>query len=509
MSNKQASQIILSKSDYMLFLRHPAWLWLKKFEKSKLPPIDENTQVIFDAGHEFESYAEKLYPDAVRLGFDGYHEYKLLPQKTKIVLDEGASTIFQGRFETKGITCIVDILDRVEGNTFDLIEIKSSTKAKPEHEHDLAFQTIVLEKSGIKIRNIIIIHVNNEYVRNGEIELEKLIAKTDVTAAVRALVNTTTEQIDKAFAVLSQKTMPDLSPRYVNQVGVPGTRWFEEWLEIYKSLNPDLDPYSIYFLSYPNAQQIGQLEDEGIIKIGDIPEELALRPKQVGQIQTTRDNKRIINKEKIEEFLDTLEYPLYFLDYETFSSVIPAFDGCRPYADYPFQYSLHILDAPEKELKHAEYLHQTNSNPMSELLSRLKQDIGDHGTILVWNMSYEKGCNDTMASFYPEYKEFLKDLNQRINDLMIPFSNMWFIDKDFFGSASIKNVLPVLVPELSYKELEVSDGLLARRTWTQTVLEGKNQDQRSKIMLDLSKYCTLDTYAMMKILEKLQTIVNL
>jgi hypothetical protein len=242
--------------------------------------------------------------------------------------------------------------------------------------------------------------------------------------------------------------------------------------------------------------------------IGDIPEELALRPKQLVQIQTTGDNKRIIDKERIGKFLDTFMYPLYFFDYETFSGVLPKFDGCQPYGDYPFQYSLHILDSPKAKLKHEEYLHQENSNPMPCLLEKLKTDIGESGTILTWKMSYEKGCNDRMAGFYPEHKEFLGSLNQRINDLIIPFSEMWFVDKDFFGSASLKNIMPVLVPELSYKELGVSDGLQARRVWTQTIFEDKNQDQREKALSDLSKYCTLDTYAMVRILEKLQTIVN-
>ena len=137
-------------------------------------------------------------------------------------------------------------------------------------------------------------------------------------------------------------------------------------------------------------------------------------------------------------------------------------------------------------------------------IERLQKDIGTSGTVLTWNMSYEKGCNDRMGKFYPKYKNFLEELNQRINDLMIPFSKMWFVDKDFFGSASLKNVMPVLVPELSYKELDVSDGLFARRVWTQTVLEGKNQDQKEKIMSDLSKHCTLDTFAMVRILEELR-----
>lgn len=496
----------LSKSDYMLFLRHPAWLWLKKFEKNKLPPIDDNTQAIFDTGHEFESYAEKLYPDTIRLGFNNYDEYVALPEKTTETLNTGVKTIFQGRFEADGITCIVDVLDRVSNDTFDLIEIKSSSHAKPDHEYDLAFQLAVLTKAGIKVRNIAIIHTNSEYVREGEIDSEKLTEKTDVTGAVRSLTEVTENQIDEAFEILSHKDIPDTSPRYVNQIDVPGVKWFEEWLDIYKNLNPNLDPYSIYSLSFPNAKQIGELEDKKINKIADISEELALRSKQLVQIQTTRDNKRILEKEKIKKFLDTFKYPLYFFDYETFSSLIPGFDGLSPYKDYPFQYSLHIIDSPEAEIRHTEYLHQENSNPMPALLSKLKQDIGDVGTVLSWNMSYEKGCNDRMAHLYPEYKEFLESLNERIMDLMTPFSEMWFFDKDFFGSASIKKVLPVLCPELSYKELTVSDGLNSRRTWTQTFLQGKNQEQKEQIISDLSKYCTLDTFAMVRILEELRKI---
>ncbi|MBU0569209.1 DUF2779 domain-containing protein [Patescibacteria group bacterium] len=498
----------LSKSDYMLFLRHPAWLWLKKFDKYKLPPIDDNLQAMFDAGHEFESHAEKLFPDAVKLGFSNYNEYLSLPQRTADTLDENAATIFQGRFEVDGLTCIVDVLNKVEENTFDLVEIKSSTKVKPEHFYDLAFQTIVLEKSGLTIRNISVMHVNNEYVRRGGIEPEKLVTKTDVTENVKALIDLTKEQIKKAFEVLAVKEMPDISPRYVNQAGVPRVQWFTDWLDIYKSLKPDLDIYSIYSLSYPSAKQIGELEDADIKLLSNIPEDMALQAKQVAQIQTTRDNKRIIDKQKIKEFLETFQYPLYFLDYETFSSVIPFFDGCKPYADYPFQYSLHILDTPDSELRHEEYLHAENSNPMPGLIKKLKVDIGKSGTILTWHMPYEKGCNDTMASFYPEHEEFFESLNQRINDLKIPFSEMWFVDKGFLGTAKLKNVLPILAPELSYKALEVQDGLASRRQWTQTVLEGKNQNEREKIMSDLSKYCTLDTFAMVRILEELEKIVS-
>ena len=499
--------MILSKSDYMLFLRHPAWLWLKKFDKHRLPEIDGNTQAIFDTGHEFEKYAEKLFPEGVSLGFNNYDEYNTLTKRTQDVLDGSAKTIFQGRFEAEGLTCIVDVLDRVGGGMYDLIEIKSSTKVKPEHEYDLAFQLLVLHKAGFKINNIAIIHLNKEYVREDVIDPKAITEKTDVTGAVKLLADITESQINKAKQVLLLRAIPDISPRFTNQLEVAGTSWFEDWMGIYFNLKPNLDSYSIYHLSYPSPKQIGELEDKGISLISDVPDESALRPKQLAQIQTSRSNQRVINKDKIKEFLESFAYPLYFFDYETLSSAIPYFNGGSPYQDYPFQYSLHIQDSPEAEVRHQEYLHTKATNPILGLLEQLRVDIGDSGTILTWNMSYEKGCNQRMAKFYSEYAEFLEGVNERVDDLMIPFAKMWFVDKDFFGSASVKKVLPALIPELTYKDLEVSDGLLARRVWTETILMSKNPEQKEKILSDLSTYCTLDTLAMVRILEVLRKIV--
>lgn len=498
----------LSKSDYMLFLKHPAWLWLKKYDKNKLPPTDDSLQAMFDGGNLFESYANKLFPNAVKLGFDNYDEYLSLVNRTTEAIKNNVECILQGRLEFEGKTCIFDVLQKVGDKEFDLIEIKASTKAKSEHEYDLAFQLMVLEKCGYKARNIIVIHVNNEYVRNGEIDIKGITTQTDVTQKVKSLRKITEEQISLAYEVLASDKCPDLSPRYANKIEVPGVCWFSEWLDIYKGLKHNDDPYNIYELSYPTAEQIGKLEDAGITKIADVPQELALRDKQLAQIETTRDNKRIIKKEEIKSFIETFKYPLYFLDYETFSSVIPQFDGGSPYKDYPFQYSLHLIESPTSEVKHFEYLHDQNTNPMPGLLKKLKEDIGDKGTILAWNMSYEKGCNDLMGKLYPEYDDFLKQVNERIKDLMIPFYNMWFFDKDFFGSASIKKVLPVVVPELGYKEMDVGDGLTARRTWTQTVLEDRNQPNRKNILENLSKYCTLDTFAMVRIFKELNKLVR-
>jgi hypothetical protein len=180
----------------------------------------------------------------------------------------------------------------------------------------------------------------------------------------------------------------------------------------------------------------------------------------------------------------------------------------KPYKQYPLQYSLHILDSADAKLRHAEYLHKENSNPLENLSKTLQSQIGNSGSIITWNMSFEKGCNDTIGLHLPEYSEFYKNLNERIVDLMSPFSNGWYADKDFKGSASIKNVLPVMVPDLSYKKLGIHEGATAQRLWMEAVLDGKRDGEKEQILSDLVEYCGLDTLAMVEIYRKLIEYCN-
>src|SRR3989344_5740959 len=184
--------MVISKSEFMMFLKHPAWLWLKKYDKTKIPIPDEDLQARFDEGTLFEEYAEKLFlpaqagPEAVKLGYknDGVFsgtKYYALPELTRKELDRGAKILMQGRLEVENLTSIFDVLEKVGENIFDLYEIKSSTTVKPEHIPDLAFQAIVLEKAGLSIRKMYVLHANNEYIRKGEIDIKKLAKKTDVT----------------------------------------------------------------------------------------------------------------------------------------------------------------------------------------------------------------------------------------------------------------------------------------------------------------------------------------
>ena len=490
----------ISKSEYMMFLRHPAWLWLKKHDKDKLPPVDDNTQAIFDAGHMFESYAEQLFPGGVTLGFNNYNEYLSLPERTTKALDDGAKTIFQGRFEYEQLTFICDVIVIVGEKEVDLYEIKSSTKAKPDHEYDLAFQMVVLEGCGYKVRNIAVVHVNNEFVRDGDVNPKKLTGTTDITESVKSKREFTKNKIEAAIKVVDSPKIPSISPAHA-RLGS-----FNEWLDIYKSL-VKVEPDSIYDLCSVGAEKVGELEKLGVKTLLEIPEDFKLNPKQSLQIKANRLNMPIIDKDKIKEYLDSFVYPLYFFDYETLMSIVPYFNGMKPYKQYPFQYSLHILESPNSELKHLDFLQKENANPLEPLSKTLKSQIGESGTVITWNMSFEKGCNTLIGSLLPEYKEFYEKLNERVVDLMVPFSNGWYADKGFKGSASIKNVLPVLAPELSYKVLGIQEGGAAQRLWMEAVLDGKRDGEKAKILSDLVEYCGLDTLAMVEIYKKLQSVI--
>lgn len=449
---------MISKSDYMLFLRHPAWLWLKKNDPTKIPPVDAATQAMFDAGHAFEPYVESLFPEGLALGFTDFDEYRSLPLRTQQAFESGAQVVFQPRFEWDGFTCISDIVSAVEGKTVDLYEIKSSTRVKPDHLYDLAFQKTVLEGNGFTVRNIFVIHVNNQYVRAGEVDPKELTAFSDVTEQVNEIAAKTPEYMQAAKQVVGLSTMPDPNP----QLARLGSK--SEWLKVYENI-------------FPPEPKVW-------------PEDTV--PK--------------INKPEIQRFLDGLQYPLYFFDYETMQGLVPYFDGQRPYQQVPFQYSLHIIREPGGEVEHVEYLHKDSSNPAPKVAEQLVGDMGDTGSVIVWNMSFEKSVNEELARMYPEYADKIKAINERIVDLMIPFKAKWYNDPRCEGSASIEKVLPVVCPELGYKDLGIQDGNSAQRLWMEAVLDETRADQKEQILADLTEYCKMDTWAMVRIWQELNSL---
>jgi len=493
--------MILSKSEYMMYLKHPAWLWVKKHDKSKIPPISAELQARFDAGHEFEQYAEAHFPDGTTIGFNNFGEYSAMPDRTEQALKDGAKTLFQGRFENGQITCICDVVRVVGDNELDLYEIKSSTSAKLDHILDLAFQVTVLEACGYRVRDVYVMHVDSSYVRDGEVDGKQIVATANVTEDVKAELHRTARNIKDAIEVMESTDMPDPSPARA-QLGS-----LKEWLDVYKNIVP-VPSGSVYELCRLNIDTLRLLEEQKITQLADIPLELISAKEQRWQVEALKKGEPVYDALRLRKFLSKLEYPLYFFDYETLGSVVPYFDGMKPYQQLPFQYSLHVLESPTAELKHYGYLHSDNTNPAEPLSQALKSQIGDKGTVITWNMKFEKGCNSLLGNILPEYEKFYEDLNGRIDDLMLPFKNGLYVDTKFGGSASIKNVLPVLVPKLSYKDLGIQEGTGAQRSWMDAVLYGTRAAEKDQILKDLEEYCKLDTLAMVEIFRFLTALVG-
>lgn len=489
----------LSKSDFLVFMKHPAWLWLKKFQPAKLPPIDANTQAIFDMGFRFEAYAEQLFSDGQRITGDYFEKDRV----TARLLATGAQTLFQAKFTAPDNTaCLTDVMVRVGGDEFDVYEIKVSTKAKPEHTWDLAFQKRVIEACGYRVRKTAVVHVNGQYVRNGDIDIMALTGITDVTDEVNSTMSAMDEKIKAAFEVIVSPDCPDVSPRHASYGG------FYDWMPIYKKLKGDFAEDSIFNLARLNQPLLATFEDRGIEKITDIPAEIisTLAPAQQMQIASTKSGEVRVDNMAIGKFMQTITFPIYFLDYETAADAVPLYDGTRPYQQVAMQYSLHILDAPGKELRHTEFLWTTPDNPMPALIQQLKNDIGPVGSIAVWYKSFECGRHSEMAEMFPEHASFLLDLNKRVVDLIDPFQQQLYVDARFKGSASIKNVLPVLAPDLSYKELGIQNGGDAQGSYMRAVFGDMPADEAKQVFADLLVYCALDTLAMVRIYEVLNEV---
>jgi hypothetical protein len=183
------------------------------------------------------------------------------------------------------------------------------------------------------------------------------------------------------------------------------------------------------------------------------------------------------------------------------------FDGCWPYQQVPFQYSLHVQKTPEGELEHFEFLARDNKkNPIPDLLKQMSSEINPGGSVIVWYKPFETSRNKEMGKSFEEYNDFLLSVNDRVYDLMDIFSKQYHVHPSFLGKTSIKYVLPVLIPELSYKELDIQNGGVAALRWYQMATGTVEHDDQEKIYSDLLKYCELDTLAMYKIFEHLSSV---
>ncbi|MEI6378098.1 MAG: DUF2779 domain-containing protein [Candidatus Falkowbacteria bacterium] len=489
---------MLTKSDYLKFIQCSKYLWLAKFRKDLLPEdVDVNLQKVFDEGFRVETYAYKLFPGGVDAQVEGFAESIEL---TKELMAKKMPIIFQPTIRGKNLFCRSDIVVlNDDGQSWDIYEVKSSTMVKDLNVHDLSFQKACFEEAGLKVGNVNMIHINNQYIKDGDINPHELLTIVSLREEIKAKEVETKDNIADALRVLKVKEEPTV--RILKQCDNPFTCLFIPhcW--------KDFPEHSIYSIAGAlGKKRLEALLDEGILEIKDIPPELLTSDKLIRHHHAVTHNLVHIEKDNIKDDLAQIDYPIYFLDYETNGPAIPIIDGYRPYQRIVFQYSLHILDYPGAELKHYYFLAKDASDPTKAMAESLKSLISEDGTIIAWNMGFEKGCNSEMGGRDKDYKLFFEDINNRMYDLMLIFKKGYYVHKDFHGSASLKKVLPVVVPELSYKGLGIQEGMAASNKWGDMVSPGFPEADKDKTYNDLLEYCELDTLAMVKILENLNNL---
>ena len=212
-----------------------------------------------------------------------------------------------------------------------------------------------------------------------------------------------------------------------------------------------------------------------------------------------------INKEAIREFTNNLQYPLYFMDFETWIAAVPEHDGHWPYRQVNFQYSVHVQQNAGAALQHHEYLAEGTHSTQLEFIENLLQTLGNTGSIVVYNQAFENTRLRELKEEFPHLVAAICEVQERIVDLMTPFRRKFYYLPEMKGSYSIKYVLPAVVPELSYESLSINNGVDASAAFYN--LKHENDATKiSEVRNALLEYCGLDTMAMVKLLEKLLQI---
>ena len=459
---------MISKTDFLIYLDSPLHLWAVKNNRVENKILDIYTQHLLEQGYDVEELAIQYAKEHI-------------PQKDILIQPTHTHENYKARTDI--------LILNPNTNKWDMYEVKSSTSVKPIHRYDVTFQYLVF-KEKYDIGDTYILHLNKEYIKDGDIYLTELFISENVNEYVKKYKEEVIQERYNAYLISKMKEGKDI-PNCIKPKDCP----------CISLCHPQLPEYSIYDINNltRSEKKIRELESMNIFDIKDVPKDFEFTSKQRFQVNVAQSMNTYINNEDINERFNQLIYPLYFLDYETYGPAIPIFDGYRPFNHIVFQYSLHVKRRKDSELEHYEYLHNQKTDPIPTLLSSLKNLLQDSGSIVVWNKTFEATRNKDMGEIYPEFKDFTDIMNERMFDLMRIFQDQLYDDPLFKGSYSIKNVLPVLVDNLNYKGMDIGEGATAMVSWYDMVFnDGKD------IRNELLQYCKLDTLAMVRVFEELE-----
>jgi hypothetical protein len=415
-------------------------------------------------------------------------------EKTRELLKERAPLFEAGVLAGK-IYSRVDILNPANDDEWDIVEVKSSTSLKDVHIQDAAFQKYCCQQAGLEINRCYLMHINNKYVRDGEIDPTQLFSTVDITDEVMLSLGSIPRRIDEMIDIITGSECPEIGigPHCNDPYPCPITECWD-----------DLPEHHIFTLYY-GGRKSHELYDKGVLSVTEIPEDYRLNEKQQIQQACITSREVYCDQEAIRDFLDNLKYPLHFLDFETINPAIPLFDGTRPYQQIPFQYSLHVQDAPGDALRHHAYLANGPSDPRPKLIDRLHEGVGDRGSVMVYNKAFEEGILRDLGRTFSDFSSWIEEMISRISDLILPFRAFHYYHPSQRGSCSLKSVLPALTGS-GYDELAISDGEDASLSFLTITYGDMPEEEKAGTREALLEYCALDTEGMASIIKQLDQI---
>jgi len=495
----------ISKSQFLKGVQCQKRLWYYRNRKD-LKPEDDDNDAKFAMGNEVGEIAKAYFENEVEVK-EEYFETEKAIDSTKKFIEQGNEIIFEATamHPVTGAFSKIDVLRKAPNtNEWDLIEVKSAANIKSYHIDDISFQYYVFHHAGYNIRRCFLMLLNSDYIRQGDIDPKGLLRLEDITEKVVEKQNTIDVLATQLAIVPTQKNEPTIAI---------GSHCFTPFECDYKEhCWQHVPEYSIYNL-FSKKQADGIYKTINSYNIKDIPVKLypknkkgEINLKNKIDIESFKTDAKHIDKEGINNFLNELEYPLHYLDYETISCAIPVFDGTSPYQAIPFQFSLHIQESPEADLSYFSYLHRELSDPRRAFTEKLISDCSNKGSVVVFNKPYEMGVNKGLAKLYPQYADKLEAINKRMIDLLIPFRKRFLYTSEQKSSCSIKNVYPAYYPNEkkdSYKDMEIADGFDASQRYLKFMRGKTDNNEPDKLWDNLYKYCKLDTMAMVKLVDKL------
>lgn len=476
---------MLTKTNYLAYTQCAKAFWLEKYKPELSSPPDPDLQRRLRVGQEVDKLARERYSGGILIPYRPHPE-DMAPLTAQAIAG-GSETLFQATFNVDDLLVKVDILTQTETG-WHLIEVKSSTKYKEdEYLADVAFQVYVLQQAGIPITQASVMHLNSECRYP---DLSNLFTLTDITETALAHLSQVESDVAdmRQIAALTEK-LPDIG------IGRHCIKPYQ--CPFYVHCWQGITGQTIYDIPHLKRPKEVQLEAAGIQLVAEIPAGFALGDKRATAfVETIQQEQLDMDQAAIQSELNKLVYPLYFFDFETIDYAIPVFDDCKPYQKIPFQYSCHILEA-DGTLTHRNYLHTNTADPRRPLTEALLDHIGETGSIIVYYATFERDRLCELAEAFPEHAPRLLSMVDRLWDQLDIFKKH-VRDYRFGGSNSLKSVLPVLVPTLSYKLLDVQNGTQAQVVWEEMIGEGETAVKEGMVQ-QLRDYCHLDTLAMVEI----------